>query len=537
MAGIQKPYSRPLNDYLAEDWIPALKYGAQIDGVLNVNNSAIIAVELNGVPIADAKTVNFVGGTLVDAGGDVVNYTPPSGGSGTATAIQTLAADPGAPANGDIWLNTTSNELKQRINGVTQVIYPQSGGTGTATDFQLLATDPLTPADGDVWYNTTDNAFRFYQNGQVINLSTGLVREDQTGIVGTAIVLATTVTGSVFLFKNGLLLNDPADYTIAGQNITLSVAAIAPDTFTALIGSTDAVNGASITNNNTFLGDNIFQGDTTFEGDVTVDATSTITNVSGSAQVYNDGSIITNNSTETYGTDYEAVYNSGSTINLQSGSQTTYEDGSLVTDNSTTTFGADYEGTHSVGSVETFDDESTISNQADETFGAGYEGTYASGSTTNVQSGATWDFNAGATIDFTGATVTGLPSGGALASFGTSTRSASGTQTITHNNGSIPSIIKIIANYSEPTNAQRGSSYGVYKTTGAVYACAAFNAIASTGANNNSNSTTSNIVYFNYASNNGVFSATISNNTANSFDLVWSGTLGGGSIAFVWEIY
>jgi len=41
------------------------------------------------------------------------------GGAGPATAFQLLAADPGAPANGDVWYNTTNQRYRGRDNGVT----------------------------------------------------------------------------------------------------------------------------------------------------------------------------------------------------------------------------------------------------------------------------------------------------------------------------------------------------------------------------------------------------------------------------------
>ena len=67
--------------------------------------------------------------------------------------------------------------------------------------------------------------------------------ERQTGLTGTSLVLANTPIISVddplptpfALFKNGLLL-DPspgADYTLAGNTVTLAVAAVNTDKFEA----------------------------------------------------------------------------------------------------------------------------------------------------------------------------------------------------------------------------------------------------------------------------------------------------------------
>jgi hypothetical protein len=40
---------------------------------------------------------------------------------GTSQAFPQLAADPTAPANGDVWINTTTAQAKIRLNGATKV--------------------------------------------------------------------------------------------------------------------------------------------------------------------------------------------------------------------------------------------------------------------------------------------------------------------------------------------------------------------------------------------------------------------------------
>ena len=57
-------------------------------------------------------------------------------------------------------------------------------------------------------------------------------RERQTGLTTTAITLEErAVEGTELVFKNRLLLDPSGDYTIEGNAITLTVAAVAGDVF------------------------------------------------------------------------------------------------------------------------------------------------------------------------------------------------------------------------------------------------------------------------------------------------------------------
>ena len=56
----------------------------------------------------------------------------------------------------------------------------------------------------------------------------------QTGVVGATLTLANPpVDGTLQLFKNGVLMDDTGGYTVSGQTVTLSVAAIGADVFQA----------------------------------------------------------------------------------------------------------------------------------------------------------------------------------------------------------------------------------------------------------------------------------------------------------------
>ena len=67
------------------------------------------------------------------------------GGGGSATAIQYLGADPGAPANGDVWINSTTGLFKEQIGGTTKSFYYGGYPGGIAAGDLPNCTDATTP--------------------------------------------------------------------------------------------------------------------------------------------------------------------------------------------------------------------------------------------------------------------------------------------------------------------------------------------------------------------------------------------------------
>jgi hypothetical protein len=71
-------------------------------------------------------TTNNINRVQIAAGGDwTFNGNTGKIDASAATGplrLPNLASDPGSPLNGDMWYNTTSNQLKARVNGVTVVI-------------------------------------------------------------------------------------------------------------------------------------------------------------------------------------------------------------------------------------------------------------------------------------------------------------------------------------------------------------------------------------------------------------------------------
>lgn len=91
--------------------------------------------------------------------------------------VQLLASDPGSPVNGQVWINSTSWTLKVRLNGVTvllgrldQISAPTAavnfnGQQATTLLIEQLASDPGSPADGRIWSNTTTGVLKIRQGG------------------------------------------------------------------------------------------------------------------------------------------------------------------------------------------------------------------------------------------------------------------------------------------------------------------------------------------------------------------------------------
>lgn len=95
------------------DAIRAVGVGAGGRGLFveSTNTGAGVRVEASssGVGLSVASTIGLAAEFVRGTGRGAINLVPTAG-------------DPSAPSNGDIWFNSSTNELKVRINGTTRVI-------------------------------------------------------------------------------------------------------------------------------------------------------------------------------------------------------------------------------------------------------------------------------------------------------------------------------------------------------------------------------------------------------------------------------
>lgn len=270
------------------------------------------------------------------------------------------------------------------VNNADEIVISSTGGGGgSATEFQILAADPGAPTNGDVWYNSTTNLFKFQQNGVATILGSGsgspAVQEDVTPFVGTVINVVTSIVALFTLYKNGVLQTVAGgDYTRAGQVVTLGSASLITDRFTmiigvSLVGATGTVASSTVTNEGNTINSSTSTiinqaGSTTTYADTSIITNnSDTTNTASSTTVFADNSVITNNGDTTYGATATNVYAASST--------TTFADESVISNQADETYGAGYEGVYQSGANTQFQ----------------------SGSTTDFNAGAVVDFT-GATV-------------------------------------------------------------------------------------------------------------------------------------------
>ncbi len=156
---------------------------------------------------------------------DNVRQTFNPGSTVPGLNVGSFAGNPSTPTNGDLWYNSTANELRARINGATVALGAGGGGGGdaylgapasftelVATDFLTVtgnisavdltltstisfpdnvrqtfnpgatvpglnvgsyAGNPSTPSNGDLWYNSTASELRARINGATVALGAG----------------------------------------------------------------------------------------------------------------------------------------------------------------------------------------------------------------------------------------------------------------------------------------------------------------------------------------------------------------------------
>jgi len=126
--------------------------------------------------------------------------------------LDELSADPGSPGDGQVWFNTTTNQLKARISGVTKVL----AFTPHATDHEENASDELTVQNLGSGAAAVDKIF-------VTDGTGGVILEDKPvggGVYGadytyTSSEAESSTTAQTYQQKVRLSVNVPAgDYRV-----------------------------------------------------------------------------------------------------------------------------------------------------------------------------------------------------------------------------------------------------------------------------------------------------------------------------------
>ena len=127
------------------------------------------------------------------------------------------AADPSTPANGTLWLNTTTGEVKVRTNGATVVV--GTGGGGGVTDGDKG--DITVSASGATW--TIDaNAVG---NSKLAQVATATIKGRATAGTGNVEDLTATQVRTILNVANGATANSADAFLLARANHTGTQAA------------------------------------------------------------------------------------------------------------------------------------------------------------------------------------------------------------------------------------------------------------------------------------------------------------------------
>lgn len=185
-----------------------LTLGASAEIVLRSDGSADFASGL--------LTIDTAGGMTFP---DDVRQTFNPGATVAGLNVGSIAGDPSTPINGDLWYDSTANELTARINGVNVAL----GTAGYALIFGMVA--PLSMADSTTYYFTlTADAAPVsvtYNNVKIAIPKTGILRRFDI-LVRVAGALGSAETVSHFV-----RINDTTDvgqidcsYNVAAQNFS-----------------------------------------------------------------------------------------------------------------------------------------------------------------------------------------------------------------------------------------------------------------------------------------------------------------------------
>lgn len=224
-------------------------------------------VLLDAIGVAGFPTQTGNAGKFLTTDGTALSF-------GTASGSSTFANV--GTGSGTVYRNTVSgvNNLKT-IKAGTNItitnnadditINSSGGGGGGSGDVVAASNNAFTGNNTHVGSETFTGTVDF--TGATVTGVSGsaATQENVTAFTGTSITIATTITSTILLFKNGSLITVAGgDYTISGQVITLTTASLITDKYVALIGVAIGGGSGDVTQagTNTFTGTNNFSGAT-----------------------------------------------------------------------------------------------------------------------------------------------------------------------------------------------------------------------------------------------------------------------------------
>jgi hypothetical protein len=273
-------YQALLIQYIGDRWIEVARTGAggagsgDVVGPASSTDEAVARFDsTTGKLLQNSSTL-----TLSDAGAlsfaDGVRQTFNPNGTNAGVNVGSQAGDPGSPSNGDLWYDSTANELTARINGANVALGAGGGGVtgpGSSTDEALArfdgtggstlqngtitmsdtgvltfpdgtrqtfnpngtssgvnvgsqAGDPGTPSNGDIWYDSTANELTARINGSNIALGAGgsgySTIQDETSSLTARSILNFTGTGVSCVDNSGATRTD---CTIGASTDTIGI--------------------------------------------------------------------------------------------------------------------------------------------------------------------------------------------------------------------------------------------------------------------------------------------------------------------------
>lgn len=224
------------------------------------NTLTFTGTDASSVAFGAGGTVAYIG--LANAWADNIRQTFNPGADAAGLNVGSIAGDPGTPSNGDLWYDSTANEMTARINGANVALGAGGAGTPGGSDTQVQFNDGgAFGGDAGMVWNKTDNILTVTgtgtANGQIkltdatttlkVNITSSVVY-DSTG--GNGHIFSTAGTGKWQIDNNGHL-------TPVGDGLRVLGEAISPNRikYIALGGANDTthidVSGSSITGSGT----------------------------------------------------------------------------------------------------------------------------------------------------------------------------------------------------------------------------------------------------------------------------------------------